>query len=58
MLTLEEIRERLKDRNLKRVAAGSGMVYMTVIRIASGETADPRYSTLKVLSDYLESKNG
>lgn len=58
MLTLEQIRDRLRDRNLKRVAQATGLVYMTLVRIASGETPDPRYKKLKILSDYLESKNG
>jgi len=53
LLTLDEIRERLQDRNLKEVAKRIDVGYATLNRIKS----NPKYScnvrTLKELSDYL-----
>jgi predicted transcriptional regulator len=56
MLTLDEIKRRLADRNLSEVARQSGVYYITLTNIMSGATADPKYSTLKALSDYLEAQ--
>jgi len=53
MLTLDEIRERLQDRNLAEVAKRCDVGYATLQRIKT----NPKYScnvrTLKELSDYL-----
>lgn len=54
MLTIEEIKEMLKPMNLKAVSEASGVPYNTVYRLAK-TNADPSYSTVKALSDYLES---
>lgn len=53
MLTLEQIIERLKDRNLSRVSEATeiSVSYLSLIR--SGKRDDPGYSTVKKLSDYL-----
>lgn len=57
MLTLEQIIEGLQDRNLKAVAGNiDGVGYQTLYLIASGKQTNPRYTTLKALSDYLEGK--
>lgn len=57
MLTLEEIREKLKDRNLAYVAEILGRSRQQVWQVASGKNANPTYSFVKQLSDYLEGVN-
>lgn len=52
MLTIEEIRERLADRNLAEVARRSGVPYHTIRRIMAGE--DARYKAIRAISDYLK----
>lgn len=56
MLNLEEIRLRLVDANLKKVAEKAGIHEARVYRLMSGET-EPMYETVKALSDYLEGKD-
>jgi hypothetical protein len=56
ILSLEKIRELLKDRRLYVVARGAGLSYPTVRSIALGER-DAAYSTVKKLSDYFGKKN-
>ena len=56
MLNLEEIRARLVDANLKKVAEKAGVHEARVYRLMSGET-EPMYETVKALSDYLEGKD-
>lgn len=51
MLTLEEIKNRLADRNLKAVAERAGVSYFTVRRASEG--GDIKYTAAKALSDYL-----
>jgi transcriptional regulator with XRE-family HTH domain len=52
MLTIEEIRERLKDRNLRAVSEFAGVNYAALCNIYKG-ASNPSYRTLKTLSDYL-----
>jgi len=52
MLTLDEIKRRLKDANLSKVAKASGLHYNTIYRLVNGQ--EPKYDTVKKLSDYLE----
>ena len=54
MLTIEQILEKLKDRNLTKVADGSGLSTATLYKITSGRSVDVAYSSVKKLSDYLE----
>jgi transcriptional regulator with XRE-family HTH domain len=54
MLTLDEIREKLKDRRLSIVAEACGVHPETIRRILRGNTTS--YETTKALSDYLEDK--
>lgn len=58
MLTLEQIQAALADRKAKVVAAETGLNYMTVWRIANGKETNPKFATVKVLSDYLTRKPG
>ena len=54
MMTLEEIRTRLRDRNLRRVAELTGLGYATILRLMRGHMAS--YGTLKRLAAYLEER--
>lgn len=54
MLNLEEIKARLATRDLARVAKETGMSRATVKIVADDHTANPTYTTLKALSDWLE----
>jgi predicted transcriptional regulator len=53
MMTVEQIRKRLEDANLKRVAENAGVHPATVYRLMN-EDSKPLYETVKALSDYLE----
>jgi DNA-binding XRE family transcriptional regulator len=52
MLTLEEIRDGLRDRQPGKVAAAVGVHPTTISAIRDGRRA-PRYEVAKALSDYL-----
>ena len=52
MLTLEQIRNRLADANLKRVAENAGVHPATVYRLMH-EDSKPLYETVELLSEYL-----
>lgn len=54
MLTLEEIIQRLDDRNLTKVSIGCGLTRSFISAIRSGKVKNPSYETIKTLSDYLE----
>ena len=53
MLSLAEIKERLKDRNLAHVARETGLSHMTVWKIRNNADGCS-YATAETLSDYLE----
>jgi len=52
LLTWEQVRDRLDDRVLKRVAEECDIPYLSLIRIKSG-TQPPKYDQLERLSEYL-----
>lgn len=55
MLSLAEIKERLKDRNLAQVARDTGLSHVTVWKVK--KYADGcSYNTLKTLSHYFEER--
>lgn len=54
MLTLDTIKELLKDSNLSAVAQSVGVHPNTLYRLMDGQ--DPKYNTVKALSDYFEDK--
>lgn len=56
MLTLEQIKDRLADRNLMAVSKASGVHSNALYRLMSGGTK-PSYETVKKLSDYLEGRD-
>jgi hypothetical protein len=58
MLTIEQITKALEDRKLRVVARETGLHYHTLRRIKHGETTNPSFGTVKLLSDYLTRKVG
>ncbi len=58
MLTVDQIREKLKDRRLPVVAAACKVEYREVWRIATGKAIRVRPQTLERLSAYLEGSAG
>jgi hypothetical protein len=55
MMTVEQIKKRLEDANLKRVAENAGVHPATVYRFMQDDSK-PLYETVKALSDYLSNK--
>lgn len=54
MLTLDEVREKLKDRNLVKVAKTCGVHYNCLYRFMRGKSS-PAYETVQKLVTYIES---
>jgi hypothetical protein len=52
MLTIQQIRARLADRNLRVVAEAIDVHPQSLYRIMNG--TEPSYRILRALSDYLE----
>ncbi len=57
MLSVEEIKRRLKDSNYTAVAKSSNVNYHTLYKFMKGE-GDPKHSTVTLLSAYLMSLEG
>lgn len=55
MMTIEQIRERLKFMNLKKVSEGANIHSNTLYRVAKDKT--PSYEVLIKLSEFLERKD-
>lgn len=53
MLTLDQVRNALKDRNLVVVSESTGLHYQTVCRVARAADKQVSYQVVKALSDYL-----
>ena len=56
MMTMEQIKEALRDRNLRSVARHSGIPYSTILSVLKKNGG--QYETVKKLSDYLTPKKG
>jgi len=54
MKSLEEIVEKMKDRNVSKVAKAIGMHRQQLYRITTGKNKNPRLLTIEKLSKYLE----
>lgn len=54
MLTLDRIKDLLKDCNLSAVAQSIQVHPNTLYRLMDGQ--EPKYTTVKALSDYFEDK--
>ena len=55
MLTLDQIRARLRDSSPMKVSKACGVHYQTIRAIRDGVNANPTWRSVKALSDYLES---
>lgn len=53
MMTLKEIREKLKDRKMTVVSSETGIHVNAIYRFMNDQTK-PKYDTVKKLIDYLE----
>lgn len=53
MLTIEQIRDALHDRNLSTVAEATGVGYHALVRLVNGQS-EPNYSTVRVIAEYLQ----
>lgn len=56
MMTLEEIREKLKDRRLSMVAVATGLSRQAIYNVVTGKTPNPSHETVRRLMEYLESR--
>ena len=54
MMTIEQVVEKLQDRNLTKVAKSVGITRVYLSAIANGKQLNPSYEIVKKLSDYLE----
>jgi DNA-binding phage protein len=52
-MTLDEIREALRDRRIVTVARECGLHENTLYRIMNGVNDNPSYETIKRITDYL-----
>lgn len=55
-MNLDEVVQKLSDRNLKEVSRRVELSYQTIRRIALKEEQNPSYNTLKKLIDYFEAE--
>lgn len=53
MLTLDQIREALRDRRLAKVAESTGLHYNTIREVRDNPNANPTYKVIRALSNYL-----
>ena len=53
MLSTEEIKEKLQDRNLTKVARNTGLGYSQVWGLANGDVTHPTHEVVEALSNYL-----
>ena len=56
MLTIEQIREGLEDRNLSKVAKATGYTRAYLAAIRAGRSTNPSLKFMKALTAYLEGK--
>jgi len=53
IMTLENVREALKDRRINVVAKATGLSRDAIADIRNGTSTNPRYQTVQLLADYL-----
>ena len=54
MMTLEQVKEKLQDRNIAEVSRRCNLQYQTVFNIATGRNKNPSYNTVVKLVEYFE----
>ena len=54
MLTPEQIKDKLRDRNIREVARHVSVSYHYIVRLKNGTQSNPSWNVVKELSDYLE----
>ena len=54
MMSLEEIKNALSDRNIMQVAKNTKIHFNTVYSIANGKNKNPSYCVMETLSTYLQ----
>lgn len=54
LLELQEIAERLRNTDMKKVAQATGISYMTLHGIVNNPNANPTYKTIVLLSEVLK----
>src|SRR5690606_22827774 len=57
MDTIDQVKDRLVDRNLKAVAEKSGIHYNTLYRLVSSDNPNPHYDTRKKIIEYLDKQD-
>lgn len=55
--TIEEIRKKMEDRNLTKIAAAVGLEPNTVYNVANGKAKSMSFTTYQKLVDYLFQEN-
>ena len=53
-MTLNELREKLADRNCRKVSETTGIAHTTLLQLRSGKHTNPSYKTLERLRAYFE----
>lgn len=56
MYNLDQIREKLQDRRIAKVAQATGLHRFTIYKIRDGETKDPNFSSLMKLNEYFKAQ--
>jgi len=56
MLSLQEIREKLKDMNLSAVSRSIGMHRQQLWKLANDESSNPTLQTLERFTEYFKDK--
>lgn len=54
MMTLEDIKKKLEGKNYSEVARNAGLTRAYVSAIMAGKHLNPRYATIKKLSEALK----
>ena len=54
MKTLEQVKEKLQDRNIAEVSRRCNLQYQTVFNIANGVNKNPSYNTVVKLVEYFK----
>lgn len=57
MLSLEQIRDRLDDKNLAEIGRKIGVTRAYLAALRGGLRVNPSYTLIKQLSDYLEAQD-